>query len=135
LISVTAYVFSLAFVGAAAGTFGYLLRRFEAEPAFTVRSLFTWVRSLRDRLSRRQEEALLEADDFCQSLADVTGDDIRLRRYKPKRDRNQTPLAIAATPATTSANMQRIASWVKEHGVDEAPASLAKTVSSTRRRF
>ena len=134
MISTTAYVFSLAITGAAAGTFGYLLRRFEAEPAFTVRSLFTWVRTLRDRLSRRQEEALLEADDFCQSLANDTQDDIRLQRYKPKRNRNAAPLAITATPSSTAGNMQRIASWVKEHGVDEAPASLAKTVSSTRRR-
>lgn len=126
--------FIVAFSTAAGGVFGYLLRRFEAEPAFTVRSLFTWVRGLRDRLSQRQERELLAADDFCQSLVDETKDDLRLKRYKPKRARNQVPLAITATPATTSANMQRVAAWVKEHGVDENPSPLARTVSTARRR-
>lgn len=126
--------FTAAASALAGGVFGYLLRRFEAEPAFTFRSLFAWVKGLRDKLSQRQEQELVAADDFCQSLADVTQDDVRLKRYKPKRVRNQAPLAIAATPATTSANMQRVADWIKDHGVEQAPASLAKTVSSTRRR-
>jgi hypothetical protein len=91
--------------------FGIMLKLYEERPLV-----------LKIRQSRQLKKATVVANEldktetFLAVMTDDTSDDLRLKRYQPKRVRNQAPRAIAASPSNTVAHMASIRSYMQEHG-------------------
>lgn len=110
--------------------FNFLLHKFDNIP-LKIRQIKT---AHRIKVVRSELE---DTDVFITAMRDATRDDLRLRRYKPK-ERRTTPLALTSTPAPVGASMDRMSSWMRDHGISssnkpETPP-LMKVVSDTRRR-
>lgn len=54
-------------------------------------------------------------DEFLAIMRDVQGDDMRLQRYKPKRERNTVPLAITTSPSRLVDHMSSITTWMDDN--------------------
>lgn len=88
--------------------FGYALCKFETQPLD-----FRAPRPKREPKLTAEEQA---TEQFLAIMTDDTLDDMRLQKYQPRRVRNRAPLAITASPSTTSANMRSIKHWMEDTG-------------------
>lgn len=86
--------------------FGYALCKYELRPV--------QYRAPRPPKMTKEEEDTVE---FLKIMNDETRDDLRLKQYKPRRVRNASPLAIAAVPHATSANMRSIQGWMEDNNM------------------
>ena len=88
---------------------GWTMYKFEERP------LLARVKVIR-QTEKAPDPELEKTETFLAVLFDETQDDIRLKNYKPKRERNRAPLAITAKPSNTVKHMASIQGYMQEHG-------------------
>lgn len=93
-----AFVLGMAFI--------YLLQRFEHQSI----KLQKFEKYVEPEISEEDQ-----VTEFIQAMWDVTGDDLRLVRYKPKHVRNAAPRAITATPSRLVDHMSSITTWMDDN--------------------